>query len=159
MDAALPFIQNRYGRFLSKVKHRDFSSTECWTWCGASKGNGYGNVRMGKKNETAHRHAYKLFVSPNIPDGMDVCHSCDNRCCVNPDHLFIGTRRENMAAMKQKGRGAGGARKHLREDQIQEIRQRLAAGVSPRQIANQLGVNYGTVTSIKRGESYVGLGK
>ncbi len=64
-----------------------------------------------------------------------------------------------MQDMKAKGRGAGGNRKHLKENQVQEIRRRLGAGHEPRKIANQMDVNYGTVTAIKEGRSYVGIGE
>jgi len=156
--AERPFIPNPYTRFLSKVDTHCFDSTKCWEWMGASKGNGYGNVNVRGQNMPAHRYAYLLMVGP-IPDGQDVCHTCDQRRCVNPDHLFTGTRKENMSDCKFKGRAAGGSRKHLKESQIQEIRQRLAAGVPPRRIANHMDINYHTVTSIKRGDSYVGIGQ
>ena len=90
---------------------------------------------------------------------MDVCHRCDNRWCVNPYHLFVGTRAENMADMKAKGRGDGGNRKHLSEKLVQEIRRRLHAGTAPRVIAETMDVNYATITAIKSGRSYVGHGQ
>lgn len=153
------YIPNHYTRFFQKVNTHGFDPDACWEWTGASKSNGYGNARFNGINWPAHRLAYFLFVSPNVADFLDVCHTCDNRCCVNPDHLFLGTRADNMADMKAKGRGAGGNRKHLSERQVQEIRQRLAAGHQPRRIANQMNVNYGTVTAIKEGRSYVGIGQ
>lgn len=151
-------IKNKYARFLSKVSVRDFASDECWQWTGATKGNGYGHLSLERKSVPAHRAAYMLFVG-EIPEGSDVCHTCDNRSCVNPDHLFIGTRKQNMEDMSAKGRGAGGARKHLTEANVQEIRLRLASGHSPRKIANSMRVNYSTVVAIKAGRSYVGIGK
>lgn len=153
MEGARSFLANRYTRFLAKVDAHGFDPTQCWEWTGAGKGNGYGQVKAPEGTTGAHRLAYEMFVGP-VPEGMDVCHTCDNRWCVNPDHLFVGTRRENVADMVHKGRGAGGNRKHLREDQVQHIRQRLAAGHSPRQIANQMNVNYGTITAIKEGRAY-----
>lgn len=135
-----------------------FDHTKCWLWLGSGKGNGYGNFNLNGEFRTAHSAAYELMVGP-IPDGMEVCHSCDNRFCINPDHLFVGTRGDNMQDMKHKGRGAGGARKHLKEHQVQEIRRRLSAGHSPRKIANQMDVNYATITAIKEGRSYVGIGQ
>lgn len=158
-DNERPFIPNKYTRFLSKVETFGFDPEKCWPWRGGSKGNGYGNVRDKKTNVSAHRRSYELFVSRDIPDGMDVCHTCDNRWCVNPDHLFLGTRKQNVDDMISKGRGAGGCRKHLTEKQVQEVKQRLLSGHQPRRIANQMGLNYHTVTSIRRGDSYVGLGK
>lgn len=149
-----PFTPNIYTRFLSKVKVEDFNSKDCWVWKGAGKGNGYGSMSVDKKQQPAHRIAYKLFCG-EIPDRLEVCHICDNRFCVNPDHLFLGTRKENMEDMVRKGRGDGGCRKHLNEGQVQEIRRRLITGHSPRRIANQMNVNYHTITAIKRKDSYV----
>jgi hypothetical protein len=147
------FHANPYTAFLQKVDAGGFDPAQCWAWTGAGKGNGYGHAN----GEPAHRRSYRLFCGP-IPPNMDVCHTCDNRWCVNPDHLFLGTRSENMADCKSKGRTAGGTRKHLNEGQVQEIRRRLLAGLSPRKIATQMDVNYGTVTAIKEGRSYVGIG-
>lgn len=136
--------------FLKRTNTHDYDADMCWEWLGSGKGNGYGHTSRGP----AHRVSYELFVG-DIPPSMDVCHRCDNRWCVNPYHLFVGTRRDNMADMKMKGRGAGGCRKHLSESQVQEIMRRINAGVPLKIIAETMGVNYGTVTSIKRGKSYV----
>lgn len=147
-------FKNIYSRFLEKVKVEKFNSDCCWFWIGASKGNGYGSFVYKGKAEQAHRAAYKLFVG-KIPDGKEICHTCDNRMCVNPDHLFPGTRKDNMQDMMLKGRGGGGNRKHLKEIQVQEIRQRLIAGHSPRIISESMNVHYSTVISIKNNKSYV----
>lgn len=147
------FIPNEYTAFLQKVDPKGFDPMQCWPWIGAGKGNGYGHCTVDRKQTTAHRRAYELFCG-EIPEGLDVCHTCDNRSCVNPDHLFLGTRQENMDDCKAKGRTDGGTRKHLTERTVQEIRRRLASGHAPRKIAIQMDVNHSTVVSIKEGKSY-----
>ena len=148
-------IKNIYSRFLAKIKVNKFNDDCCWFWIGASKGNGYGSFVYKGKAEQAHRVSYKLFIQNVIPNNCDICHTCDNRMCVNPDHLFVGTRKDNMVDMKSKGRGSGGSRKHLLESQIQEIKQRLISGHSIRQIALSMDINYHTILSIKNNKSYV----
>lgn len=150
----MPDVMNKYTLFFKKVNTFGFDHNACWQWLGAGKGNGYGNVNRDGETISAHRYAYELFCGP-VPDGMDVCHTCDYRSCVNPDHLFLGTRTENMQDCVHKGRAAGGNRKHLREETIQEIKRRLGAGVPMGRISKDLNVNYATVTAIARGDAYV----
>lgn len=144
---------NKYTAFFQKVNTHNFNQLKCWEWCGASKGNGYGHVSFEGRNIPAHRLAYILFCG-EVPPTMDVCHTCDNRFCVNPDHLYVGSRKQNMADCMARGRTAGGNRKRLKEHQIQEIKLRLKAGTAPRIIANALDINYETITAIAAGRSY-----
>ena len=78
----------------------------CWVWFGSTNPGGYGNYRITKqKASAAHRLSWEIHNGP-IPNGLHVCHHCDVRGCIRPDHLFLGTVADNMRDMKEKGRSA-----------------------------------------------------
>lgn len=80
---------------------------DCWIWGGAGHIGGYGAFQLGGKLHTAHRASYMLHKGP-IPEGMFVCHSCDVKRCVNPDHLWVGDQVANMQDCIRKGRHSHG---------------------------------------------------
>jgi len=91
--------------------------TGCWNWNGSSK-NTYGNLLNNGRMIKAHRLSWMIYNGP-IPDGLLVCHKCDNRRCVNPEHLFLGTYADNTTDMYKKNRGI---QKKLSDEQIYEIK-------------------------------------
>lgn len=112
-------------RFWPKVQKSD---SGCWMWTGALVGRGYGNFWDGNHYPPAHVFSWKL-VNGEIPDGLFVLHRCDVRACVNPDHLFLGTQRDNIRDMMSKNRhrmgGPSGERNgnsKLLADQVKTIR-------------------------------------
>jgi len=99
----------------------------CIEWAGPRDPNRYGRIAVGHKTKLAHRVAYERSIGP-IPDGMHVCHHCDNPPCINPDHLFLGTNYDNIQDRLRKGRPPSGCRGEnhnkckLTEAQVLKIR-------------------------------------
>ena len=96
---------------------------ECWRW-GACTKNGYGNTHRGY----AHRMSWEIHNGP-VPSGMFVCHRCDNKLCVNPSHLFLGSPKDNNSDMWAKGRGANGERNghcKISDQDVRDIRANYA---------------------------------
>jgi len=134
-------------RFWEKVDVR--SPQECWEWTKGMDGRGYGRISKGQKDgETikgkAHRVAWELTYGP-IPDGMLVCHTCDNRICVNPAHLFLGTDLDNVHDAVRKSRRW----QKLSFESVAAIRERYKTGtVSFAQIAREYKVNESTIRRV-----------
>lgn len=118
-------------RFWSKVER----STGCWKWLAATWGQGYGYLWLNGKNVRAHRIAFVLGNQLAIPAGVLVCHTCDNRSCVYPDHLYLGSVADNysdmidrgpgrppLPSMRRRARGERVGNSVLKEGQVREIR-------------------------------------
>jgi len=124
----------------------------CWEWTGRVGSNGYGTVCGGRIEQSAHRLAWIMWRG-TIPQGLWVLHCCDNRRCVNPSHLYVGTRKDNVqdAVVRmrfQHGQDRFNAR--FCEDDVLEIRMRQARGQSICSIANQFQVSKNAVYKIVR---------
>jgi hypothetical protein len=94
--------RNLLTRLLDKIEVD--SNTDCWLWLGGKNNIGYGMIRDEKKMRTTHRVSYEEHTNTKIPAGMCVCHTCDNPLCVNPAHLWLGSRKDNTDDMISKGR-------------------------------------------------------
>lgn len=143
-------------RLLSKVKINEMSG--CWEFNGSNDARGYGMLMVNKKPTRAHRVSYTEFIG-QIPDELFVLHKCDNPCCVNPDHLFLGTHRDNMIDRKIKNRsyraiGSKHPGAKISESDIPLIRKRLMDGESSSAIAKNYSVNRRQIYKIKKGKAW-----
>lgn len=123
--------------------------TGCVRFTGGLNSSGYGNLWVDGKTVGAHRVAYELANGP-IPKGSVLRHTCDNRYCVNPEHLVLGTHRENMEDMTKRGRQARGSQIStcvLTEEDVRFIRSSDKSGV---ELAQILGISPVTISRIKR---------
>lgn len=132
-------------RFQSKIK---VMPSGCHEWQGSVGKHGYGKLSINNKMVLAHRIAWEIEHGP-IPDGMDCCHTCDNRRCVNPAHMFIGTRKDNMHDASLKGRlsrthqpkGERHGNAKLTDESVRVIRRLAMDGASYKSIARIYGVS------------------
>ena len=134
--------------------------TGCWEWACYRMPNGYGILAIGKKLKVrAHRWSYEHHKGP-IPDGMLVCHSCDNRRCCNPSHLFVGTPKDNSQDMARKGRGAstrGTNRQRITPPMALNLRVMYARGKPLSELANIYGITEKYAGDIVKGKARLGV--
>lgn len=130
-------------RFLAKVKEM---GNGCQEWQSTLHRDGYGKFWFKGSQIPAHRMAYILF-NGEIPKGQWVLHKCDNRKCVNPKHLFLGNRIDNINDMDKKQRR--GTKSTLKESQVSEIKKLLDVGISQQKIATLFNVHQTAISRIK----------
>lgn len=135
------------------ISWSDKTDSGCWEWKKAIENTGYGAQQFKGRKCGAHRVSYQIF-NGDIQAGLSVLHRCDNRKCVNPDHLFLGTQAENMADMVAKGRSADqrGEKapwaKLTKKSVLEIIRQASARTMSQRKIAVMFGISQAQVSQI-----------
>ena len=140
-------------RFFDKVEMIPFHS--CWEWTASKTSFGYGRMGTDCGNYKAHRLSWELHNGP-IPAGLYVCHKCDNPACVRPEHLFLGTPKDNVLDRNTKGRhnmpcGLKHYRAKLTEQDIINIR---SDSGSNRQLAERYGVSHHNIMFIRKRKTW-----
>lgn len=132
---------------------------ECWEWTGGTDGDGYGCFRWTEKNiQRANQAAYELFVGKR--HGLQVLHTCDNPSCCNPEHLFLGTSKDNFDDMVRKGRrviakGEVHGSSKLTYKDVRRIKKLLKKGKhTQKRIAKKFGVKQSQISLIKSGKTW-----
>lgn len=128
----------------------DLSPDECWDWPFGRERNGYGLCFWEGRQRRATHVALKLLRGIDVPPGMVACHTCDNPPCVNPDHLFVGTRADNNRDRELKGRGR--ARRSLTDDQVRRVRAERT--VMLKVFAEEYGVTVSALSRVRRCQTY-----
>ena len=136
--------------------YSEVSHNGCWEWQRYRMPCGYGRIRHGGRMELTHRLSYLAF-NGDIPDGLVVRHKCDNKCCVNPEHLTLGTQKDNVKDAIDRGQfvyreNPKGAKHHmakLNEKQVMEVYNSTQTQSS---LAETYGVSRQLISAIKRGK-------
>jgi hypothetical protein len=159
-EATLPFLAPEVPALdsvaiqrLMRRAQRD-EKTGCLLWTGGKYAkSAYGAIVYEKRTWRSHRLAWVAHKG-EIPNGLYVCHACDNPSCIAIEHLFLGTPKDNMTDMRIKGRGRFRARLTL--EQVVQVKRLLGEGVTIAEVARETGVSYASVAGIRRGKNWRG---
>lgn len=143
-------------RFWERVKVLGID--DCWEWTGATETFGYGRFYFCGRTQTAQRVSWQLTNGP-IPVGMCALHKCDNPPCVNPNHLFLGSKTDNAADRQSKGRtrcaiGEAQGSSKLKTSEIEQIKRLRKTGLLQRDIAKRFNVSRSLVGMIVNGKRW-----
>lgn len=152
------FDDEQKNRLIQKIKNKSKNVNDCWIYEGYIGKSGYVLITFDGCYIKAHRASYIAFKG-NIPKELHVCHTCDNRTCVNPDHLWLGTAKNNAEDRDKKGRkastlGSKNGFNILNEQQVEEIKKMLHQGISQSEIGRKFNVSNKVIWCIAHKKSW-----
>jgi hypothetical protein len=158
----MEFTKEEVRRFESKISKGD----SCWEWIGTKFSTGYGMFCVSRKRESgtrrtysSHRVSWSIHSGKEIPKGLWICHTCDNRICVNPNHLYLGTPRQNNLDTINRGRanrvmGSKCSWSKLSEDQVMLILNSDYGPGANKEFARLFGISQSQVSHIRHGRRW-----
>lgn len=153
--------QKQCEKYWLRSFYEKITKTEsCWLWNGVILKHGYGQFSKGQKRDSAHRFSYKIHKG-EIPKGMVICHKCDNPRCVNPEHLFLGTYKDNTQDMINKNRqrhlkGEEAVSAKLNWEKVNEIRKRYKNEIiTMQELANQFNVSLIVISKLLHNKTWI----
>jgi hypothetical protein len=154
---------NAVDRMLVEGQHYLVQPSGCWFWTMEMSPNGYGHAWFQGRTELAHRLSYMLAKGP-IAAGLLVCHTCDNRQCVNPEHLWLGTQKENLQDAARKGRrkycpGEKNGHAKLTEQAVLFCRMVCGGEITQTYLAKHYGVAVSAISRAISGKRWKHLGE
>lgn len=153
---AVTLEKNHYTKehMIARFEKKFIKTDNCWEWIGANNRHGYGFISFGKKTYKAHRFSLYLYSDFDLQSKLKVCHHCDNRKCVNPDHLYSGTQKDNMHDREARHRrniyGERNPNTKLTMKIIKNIRHLASIGRTQTSIGKELKIPQPTISRIIR---------
>lgn len=156
-------MRKRFNKLEDRIKNYVTKTSSCWNWNGDRYDSGYGRLRdRNKRQVRAHRFFYEQVYGV-IPEGLCALHKCDNRACVNPDHIFVGTKKDNMQDCLKKKRhkyiahhGEDNGMSKLSKEKVTKIRELWAkGGIYQSDIAKKFGVTQQVISKVVNYKTWV----
>ena len=154
-------IQKAIVRMMSKVEKNRGPKGDCWNFTGVKTHFGYGKIKINKKMTMTHRFSWEIHNSKKIPEGFFALHKCDNPSCINPDHITIGTQKDNMQHRADRNRQnmPNGESHHLSKITSRKILKIYNSELPAKELSKKYNIEISYIYRIKRREVWKHLFK
>lgn len=142
-----------------RLMERTVKTESCWIWTGSKFPRGYGCISFCNKNRSVHKLSYQIFIGP-VSNGLEVCHKCNNKACLNPEHLYLASHKENLNHASRDGlipfgeNGSNSKLKQIDVDEIRKIYKKYKKGCGCHFLARKFFVSPSTINRITSGRTW-----